>query len=159
MKQNSALQFVVSGWVIALACLVTLLGCSQGGRPRGPKPVPVSGTVYLDGKPVPGVIVRFNSATFQGEGKTDANGRYQLVQGAAPGENVITFHQDIQGLKPEEGIDAGQLEAAGGSLPGVQITGPTIPAGYADSTKNPIKYVVPDGGTDQADFRLSSSGP
>lgn len=143
---------------LSIAVMMTVAGCTGSQRPKAPKPVRVAGTVYLDGKPVSGVVVRFNSAHFQGEGKTDANGRYELAAGATPGENVVTFHQEVQGLKPEEGIDLGQLEAAGGQLPGVQMSGPVVPAGYADSAKG-IKYVVPEGGTDAADFRLSSSGP
>ncbi len=146
-------------WIWATVCLaLTMLGC-QKRQAAAPKPVRVSGTVYLDGKPISGVVVRFNSPHFQGEGKTDANGRYELMQGATPGENVVTFHQDVQGLNPEEGLDLGQLEAAGGNLPGVKVAGAVIPPGYSDSTKSPIKYVVPPEGTDSADFRLSSSGP
>ncbi|GIW94438.1 MAG: hypothetical protein KatS3mg110_2479 [Pirellulaceae bacterium] len=149
-------------WLVVGTALLPLVvlgtACNQQ-RAKAPKPVPVSGTVYLDGKPVAGVVVRFNSPHFQGEGKTDANGHYELMQGATPGENIVTFHQDVQGLNPEEGLDLGQLEAAGGDLPGVKVPTGVIPAGYADSTKNPIKYVVPPEGTDSADFRLSSSGP
>ncbi len=145
-------------WLLAVGALA-VVGCGGGG-PKAPKPVPVSGTVYLDGKPLANATVRFNSATFMGEGKTNDQGKYELVQGASPGDNVITVSQTIEGLNPEEGMDLEQMAAAGGVPPGMKAPPKSIiPADYGDPSKSNIKFNVPEGGTDGADFRLQMSGP
>jgi hypothetical protein len=142
--------------------LLLVAGC--GGGSRGPKTVNVSGTVYLDGQPVEGVEIEFHGQDFVGIGMTNAQGAYTLVTGCVPGENTVLFRkQDIGGfqLDPESGMDMGQLEAMAaaqgqGAGVSVQVKG-LIPEFYSDIQRTNIKYNVPDGGTDSADFRLDSS--
>ena len=79
---------------LLLLCLV--LGCIGCG-PSGPKLVEVTGSVTLDGKPVPNAIVTFNPDFAGGSnslGKTDANGKYRLEfsqdrTGAMVGKHLV----------------------------------------------------------------------
>lgn len=78
---------------LALLALASVAGCS------GNVPVPVSGTVTLDGLPVEGAGVTFYRTEGGKEGRaaggrTDASGRYQLgtltdTDGAFPGDYVV----------------------------------------------------------------------
>ena len=64
-------------WLLSIACFLFVSGCSQSGPPLGK----VTGTVTLDGKPVAGALVTFNSKSPNGSssfGKTDSNGKYRL---------------------------------------------------------------------------------
>ncbi len=141
----------------ALASAV-LAGCGDGGV----KTVNVSGTVYLDNEPVEGLEVHFVGPSHGGYAVTAADGSYQLVQGAEPGENKLYFRK-VEGpqfsLDPELGMDMGQLEAmamADGGSANVVIPGQIIPAKYSDPTRSNIAFNVPESGTDNADFRLTS---
>lgn len=144
--------------VVALAMLL-LSGCSKG--PTGPKTVSVSGTVLVDGKPMEGVEVHFVSPDgFNAYGKTGADGKYRLVQGAVAGENLI-YVSKIEGdivLDADQGMDAGQLEAAALSgTPGAsmgKIKGQVFPPDYSDPMQSKLKYTVPDGGSDSANFDI-----
>lgn len=145
---------------IALCLLLTLAAVAGCGR-DGVKTVGVSGTVYLDGKPVEGVEVHFASANHGGFGLTAADGTYELVQGAEPGENRLRFSKVVNSAfnDPENGMDIGQLEAmamAHGGGPGIRLPGQMIPTKYSDPALSKIIFQVPDGGTSSADFRLTS---
>jgi len=147
-------------WVVAsgrprgyFCCGLILLGsllvagCSQSG----PAVAPVSGRVTLDGKALPGVSVTFQPSgqgTTPGTGsfgRTDADGRYtlQLIspngkasKGAVVGKHTVTF-----AAASTEGSDAG---------PGLAEN--PIPPKYQKG----IPFEVPPGGTDKADFALTS---
>jgi hypothetical protein len=151
---------MLRSWCVLLT-VISLAAAGCGG-PSGPKTVPVSGTVYLDDQPVVGVAVNFISAKHAGFGKTDSQGRYELVQGAVPGENKVTFSKMEGGkiaLDPEAGVDEGQLEAMaaaeGGSGAGPNAPRQLIPPDYTDPAKTPVTFTVPEGGTTSADFRLT----
>ncbi|MDZ7617283.1 MAG: hypothetical protein U1E05_09775 [Patescibacteria group bacterium] len=136
---------------------LAIAGCGR----EGVKTVGVTGTVYLDGKPVEGVEVYFATANHTGFGVTAADGSYGLVQGAEPGENRLRFSKVVNSAfsDPENGMDIGQLEAmamAHGGGPGVRIPGQMIPAKYNDPALSKIVFQVPDGGASSADFRLTS---
>lgn len=145
---------------LALAALIT--GCG-GGSGTEFETAPVSGTVYLDGRPVEGVSVKFFSAQgFMGSGTTDASGRYELVQGAVIGPNTVAFNKVVAGAEvmddPEEGLDSGQMEAASANVapaPGSRAQD-VIPAKFSDPARSEVTFSVPEGGTDKADFRISS---
>lgn len=148
---------------------VGLPGCGGGGD-AAPKTVPVSGTVYLDGQPLEGASVNFVSTTgkFAAVGRTGPDGRYELAQGAVPGENKVHITKLVgEGLQmnPEEGMDEGQLEAmASATTEGDSATlaptptGPKllIPPHYSDPEKSELKYDVPAAGSTTVDFRLTS---
>ena len=142
---------------VFVSALVVAAGCGQSGV----ETVNVSGTVYLDGQPVEGVEVYFASENHAGFGVTAADGTYELVQGAEPGENKLRFSKVVNSEfnDPENGMDIGQLEAlamAHGGGPGVRLPGQMIPSKYSDPALSKIVFEVPDGGTGSADFRLTS---
>lgn len=153
--------------VFSLTCSSALIvpGCESSG-PAAPKTVPVSGTVYLNGEPLAGAEVRFIREGFSGFGETGADGRFELVQGAVPGENTITVSKIGGGsgivLNPDEGMDAGQLEAMRmgmeGTPGGANVPDPPrelIPTKYSDPSTSKLTYPVPESGTNSADLRLT----
>jgi hypothetical protein len=135
-----------------------LLGCSYG--PSKPPTVRVAGVITIGGKPVEGIEVHFESETFSSFGKTDAEGKYRLVQGATVGENRVYLSKMTggpPGATQQEGIDDYQLqlmaEASGGKASS-NIPVQTIPAEYSDKNKSKLTYTVPSGGTGDANFDL-----
>jgi len=112
------------GTFLALAVLV---GCSGGG---GSKDLAqVSGKVTMDSAPLDGAKVTFHSTVEVGGAKgtystyTDSNGKYSITNvgkdpGIPAGSYKVTVAKADPGKKgamaPQEGIDAGQIEAAGG---------------------------------------------
>jgi hypothetical protein len=139
---------------------IGLAGCG-GGPPEIHDTVDVSGTVTVDGKPVEGVEVHFMTDTFAGFGTTDSAGKYQLVQGAVPGENKVFFSKMEGGsiaLDPDAGIDEFQLKMAAeaqGTNP-QDIAHDIIPEQYRDPEKTKLKFPVPESGTNSADFKLTT---
>lgn len=147
-------------WFASLVLLVVFSGC---GGSSGPATAPVSGKVTLDGAPLEGAIVNFTANGFVGSGRTGSDGSYSLVTGAAVGENRVWIEdfEPPEGFSddPEEGMDAGQLEAMNQSLAdaGTPVEMPVrIPAEYSDSEKTILKVNVSDGGTSSANFDLKS---
>lgn len=145
------------------ACLL-LMGCGDGAN--NPQTVPVSGTVYLNGQPLVGAEIVFssNEKEFVSYGKTGPDGKYELAQGAVPGENKVSISkwegEEVE-FNPEEGWDEGQMEASmeGLANPGNPSAAPRVgprqlvPPEF--NTKSKLTYPVPEGGTDSADFRLT----
>lgn len=136
-----------------------LVGCSEDVK--SVPTVEVSGTVLIGGKPVEGVEVRFVTKEFEGYGKTDSQGKYQLVAGAQVGPNKVIFSKVTGGasamkLDPEAGIDEGQLEAAqfGQTGKGANVQRQLIPGDFTNRDNTPITFPVPEGGTDKADFKV-----
>lgn len=149
---------------LAAAVLVAAAGCGGGGREL-PDTVPVSGTIYLNGQPLEGAEVQFFTEEFVAVGITGPDGRYELAQGAVPGENrVLVKKLEGEGIgmgdPAETGLDPYQFEvaaeAAGNSAAAKKIAQQTIPAHYSDPEKSKLTFPVPDAGTDKADFRLTS---
>ncbi len=145
---------------IFLAPLLFALGC--GDSPTPGRGVPVSGTVTLDGKPLEGASVTFMNGTFVGFGRTDASGKYRLVQGALPGTNKVVISKLPPGAEavvsdPDSGMDAGQLEAqAMGSGKSVADLAPKdlVPEDYSNPAKTKLTSEVPDKGADGVDFNI-----
>lgn len=142
----------------AVTTMIMITGC--GNSESGPETAAVSGTVYLDGAPASGVEVNFINGEYTAFGRTDAEGRYEVVAGAAVGENKVYFTK-YTGVKVEmdaaNGMDEGQLLAMQNS--GVRASRApkqVIPAEYSDPTNTKVLYVVPDGGAEEADFKIST---
>ena len=139
-------------------CAVMMTGCGGGGSPgRG---VPVSGTITMGGTPLEGANVSFLNGTFAGFARTDAAGKYRLVQGALPGTNKIVITKIEGGAEPvvndpESGMDAGQMEAAAMGT-GEEVEKPInlVPDEYGDPNKTKLTYEVPSGGADGVDFSI-----
>ncbi len=144
------------GMGITLLALVALAagGCRKGG---GPKVVPVSGTVTIDGKPAPNIAVVFQpvasgkeEAGMGSTGVTDAQGRFTLMltgtdkrPGAVVGKHRVTF----------SGMTEQRADSDDTVRPG---TPDPIPPRYREK---PLEFEVPASGTDKADFKLESGGP
>jgi len=128
--------------VAAVLLAAAVAGCG-GGSAR------VSGVVTLDGAPVEGATVSFTPASGDGgglggsAGKTDAEGRYTLRtvvgdrSGAAVGKHKVTISKFREDSKSPEG--------KGQDL---------IPAKF--NTGSTLTFDVPSGGTDKADFPLTT---
>ncbi|MFK7767065.1 MAG: carboxypeptidase-like regulatory domain-containing protein [Mariniblastus sp.] len=159
-----------------LACfsLAILTGCSNDASI-----VPVSGTVTLDGDPVPGVLVVFMPQPLENnvapgpysEATTDANGKYTMKTrygdpGACVGTHVVSFsyadmdeeevasaENEAQESKGEGGT--GNSKKAGASEEKSQLKGrKRIPRRYGDDSQ--VTMTVEPGGTSTADFPLTS---
>lgn len=121
------------------------LGFASGCGPTPPT-VPVSGKVTLDGKPLPKAHVHFEPVNDDtpSEGETDANGRYKLIlegrhgfEGALLGKHKVVIYTREEDPK----------------------YGPSgkVPVKYHDGTE-PLFFEVKPGGTEKADFALTSAG-
>ena len=154
--------------LLIVSGIALLTGCGGGGEREQPDTESVSGTVTLNGKPLAGADVNFLGQDFAGYGKTDKDGKYTLVQGATVGENLVTISK-LEGepgleMDPDEGMDEGQLEAAGagggddGGNDGMSdAPKQLVPAEFSDVDKSKLKFNVPEGGTDSANFTLTGN--
>lgn len=139
--------------VFCLGATFAVTGC--GGSGNGPKTVPVAGTITLNEQPLAGAEVTFASENFSAFAKTGPDGRYALVQGAVPGKNRISISK-WQGEKlemnPDEGLDEGQLWSEMDAVGAKAQNQPRqlVPSDYQD-----LEYIVPEDGTETADFRLT----
>lgn len=132
--------------------LMTLAGC--GG---GPKIVPVSGTVLLSGKPLANAVVAFNPAAPPGK-----------MEAAGPGSMAVTDEQGHYVLKII-GTDGKTVGAVVGDhrvkISTADLTSNSdssdvakaprkeqVPAKYNTNTE--LRFTVPPGGTDAANFDL-----
>jgi hypothetical protein len=139
----------------AAGLLAAMLGCSGG-----PKYVPVSGVVKLDGVPYPHAVVSFQPMSTPdnpnpGRGSsayTDENGRFVLkgdndIDGAIVGKHLVrimTKGNDVTGQYPEGGTPDDAPVGRG-------KVDPIPPEWNALSNK---EFEVPKGGTDQANFDI-----
>jgi hypothetical protein len=140
-------------WLLGVA-LVPVLGCAQAG----PKIVPVSGVVTLNGKPLADATVTFAPVAPDGEnnaagdssiGKTNANGEYTLttsrgVPGAIVGKHRVRVSLFAQQQNPES--DA--------PLPPGAVKD-KIPVRY-NGVEPVLKFEVKPNGPNKADFDLTS---
>ena len=142
-------------------CLLLSVGCGGGD---GVKTADVAGTITKDGLPLAGVEVFFSSEKFEGYGKTDAAGKYRLINGAAVGTNKIYMKKFAGGVSAAgmdtsiPGMDEKQAEAMmaaqaakGG---GATASASEIPPEYSSAATTKLTFPVPDGGTETADFKL-----
>jgi len=108
--------------VIACAVLVAIIGCSGG--PKRPPTVKVTGKVTMNGTPVPGATVSFQSTAPGGRaavGITDGAGQYVLTTFEA-GDGAIAGDYGVAIVKSE-----------------------TVAASGASSNANSDDYVPPEG--------------
>lgn len=131
--------------LLLFALLASLTGCGAGAKVE-----PVSGTVTLNGKPLPNAVVRFmpkpqedpQAVKMLAMGETDDQGRYTLQvfdgpAGAVVGVNRVT-------ISTAKSIDDGTEEGA--------RTPEKVPPKYNSQTT--LEFEVPAGGTDSANFDL-----
>jgi len=90
-------------FAVGSTILVSLLSGCGGTPPDQPATAPVMGIVKLDGKPLPNVIVVFNSDTGRpSSATTDENGKYDLnyfgsTRGATLGPHTVTITTPTDG--------------------------------------------------------------
>ena len=106
MHRQFLLIAALMGWL--------LVGCNDHMDYGSLGLVKVTGRVTMDGKPLPGVTVRFEGPPNRfADGKTDADGKYVLMYdsnqaGCLPGEKVVRIMQGGGGEgeeAPVEGAD------------------------------------------------------
>jgi hypothetical protein len=149
---------------IALGALVALVGVTGCG---GPKVVPVSGVVKINGEPYANAIVTFQPVAGKGQdaagrgssARTDKDGKFTLVYdgdkpGALVGKHHVRICTDVgQGIPDTEGDPDAAVALAKSRKGKVQLIEP-IPAEWHDqSTKS---FEVPRGGTTEANFDIDS---
>ena len=150
-----------------VAGLLLCVGIGCGGAD---KPIPVQGTVTLDGQPVGGAAVQFvpeGGAGRTASAETQSDGTYRITtkdpgDGALPGDYrvIITWEPPPPPMfrTGEEGPSRQDMQRAIEEHQAKQRKagkGHTIPAQYGDQGKTPLKVKVPAPGG-RADFALSS---
>lgn len=129
---------------VGLALAIVVSGCG----PSGPEISRVTGTIKMDGKPLPAAVVMFVPDHGRpSAAETDANGKYVLEfsagrKGAIPGNNRVE-------------INTGRLayERDGKQYPAVKES---VPAKYNRNTE--LTFNVEPGKSNVADFDLQSGG-
>jgi hypothetical protein len=145
----------------ALACLLLMLSAVVpiGCGPAPPRVAKVGGRVTLDGKPLAKASVTFvpmatkenQSPGPTAQGLTDADGKYQLsVDVSTPGAVVGICRIYISTRLSDPAIDD---RDAGG--PVRTLPRDKVPSRYNMGTE--LTFDVPKGGTDQANFALTSN--
>ena len=150
MSVHSRWGAVACGGVVAALVLVGV-GC--GGAD---KPVPVRGTVTLDGAPVDGAVVLFipSGTGREANGHTGADGSFQLTtrnthDGALRGEYkvVVQYSEGIEAPSGGnvkdvmEGFEKAQKEKKAKKAPRY-----VIPPRYSDPAKTELRQAVPTDG-------------
>lgn len=149
----------ISRWLLSFAAMAgfAVTGCGSDDV----KLAPVSGTVKMNGDPLPGATVRFRPRVMTLEadlqdhppeafGKTDEKGHYELElvmtgeEGAVVGLNEVVIT-----------LDAFEEILPSYDSSGRDQRGPNpIPPEYNKSTK--LNFEVPDEGSENADFNLEN---
>lgn len=144
----------ISRWFLMIATFVSLTGCGSNEV----KLASVSGTVTMNGEPLPGTTVLFRPRTTEGDselkgaaesyGKTDEQGRYELAvvmtgdNGAVVGPNDVIITLDVfEEILPF--YDSSGKDRRGPN---------PIPAEY--NSKTTLQFDVPPEGAENADFKL-----
>ena len=155
---------------IRCASLTLLMVCFAGcGTQNATQPVPVSGTITMDGQPLADADVYFVSGDLTAFARTTGDGNYTLAQGALPGMNRVFVTKDTEGDPSRfvpgyggEGLDDGQLHAAiaamGADTTMAVSTLPRslIPPEFSSSEETRLSFLVPESGTRTASFQLTS---
>lgn len=158
-RAASAPAFRLASRALVVAA-VLLAGCGGSKKPdRGT--VPVAGTVTYQGKPLPDANIYFFSAKFSAYGKTDAEGKYRIAQGAIPGENKVFVSKitgDAKAIPEQIADDPGQVAAASAATMNdpnrakKAPRGELLPPEMSDPERTKLVFSVPAEGTEAANF-------
>lgn len=133
-------QRLVAGVAALAAGLVLAVGCGKSAGSRSTVPTSeVSGKVTLNGSPLEGAEVNFLGEKFAGTSHTVADGTYKLQ--AQPGANKVYIRR-LEGWTPKTDPTA---------LDGLKQI---LPPKYSSPEKSELKFTVPQGGANGADFQL-----
>jgi len=148
-------------YAVGFVALATVLGCSRKDLAT------VSGTVTHNGAPVEGALVTLVS-TIEVDGKpmgsyaakTDSSGKYMIAfdgknSGIPPGLYKVTVTK-LKGTGKLEGLDQGQLDAAGGGGAGAGLQN-DLPMVYADPASSKLSVTVEPGKNEKKDFDLKGA--
>jgi hypothetical protein len=150
--------------LVCAASASLVAGCGGSDVPTF-QLVPVSGTVKMNGAPLADAEVQFHyddtanpEKYFGSTGKTDPNGKYELMTNAQKGcvegkfKVVISKWADPQGnpIKddPASGMDLEQLRQQGQAVQ-------AVPANYTTVEQTPLTADVTAGKADGYDFELT----
>jgi hypothetical protein len=143
---------------LSIVIVGALTGCSGG--PVGPPLAPVTGTITLDGKPLGAADLIFvpqgDTQGQSGVARTDADGKYELLtpDRKHKGVAVGSYRVVINKLVKPDGTDyvpdpnAGPIDTGGFKE--------LLPKPYSDMGESTLEANVPEGGTKNLDFKLSS---
>ncbi|GIX00313.1 MAG: hypothetical protein KatS3mg111_3645 [Pirellulaceae bacterium] len=156
----------IAGLVCALLCNAMLVGCGSGG----PDPVPVSGKVLYQGKPVADATVTFLSTSGgrSASGKTAADGTFTLTtnktgDGAVPGDYIVTISKvaakgasagPINIENGEYGEDYGRMMDAVATGDMSKFLKDELPAKYGDPAQSGLRRTVTAEGPNEFEFNL-----
>ncbi len=141
------------GYWLLVGAVVLATGCTSANF------APVSGKVTLDDKPLANATVVFNpvasggslNASIASTAKTNDKGEYKLKGSNGQSGALIGPHRvSISLLAPKVGDSDDRTTPVRGGPPLAN----KVPKKYNDPTE--LTFDVPAGGTDQADFPLSS---
>jgi hypothetical protein len=159
-------MFVWRSLVALVGCAV-VVGCGGSGNFAT-----VTGTVTHKGSPVNGAKVEFHGTTQEAGAsdifatQTDSSGKYMIAgvgnkPGIPPGmyKVVITkFEGNFALSKPEEGMDAGQMEAqmsdAGAGAAVQKAVKNHLPSEYASPASTQLSTIVEAGKNENVNFDL-----
>ena len=156
MLSYSRAVSVLSSATLLVGCAL-LAGCGggDGGAELPDGNVAVSGIITLDGAPLDRAAVTFfnpGDPLASGIGVTDVEGRYTLRQGAKPGDTYRVRISKVEAKEvnpedPEFAADPAAAEA------GEEL----IPEKYSSRDNTELELKIPEGGTDAANFDLTSN--
>jgi hypothetical protein len=137
--------------LMTAACLAWLGGCA---RDDGPKLVPVSGTVLVNGQPMPSAHVTFlptgETRGTGADGKTDASGVFTLkARHRGPGAVAGTYKVVVSKMVKADGSDITPEDATPPVLSGAREV---IPGPYSSHAASTLTATVPEEGT--GDLRI-----
>lgn len=151
IKNSSVLLKSRSIVLLVCACFAGLLGCERSNLP---KTVKAEGVVTLDGTPVANATISFISEKHQyhATGNTDANGKFAMrafpsKTGAVPGDYRVELMKSVAGDRPP---GASEDEPVAVNLRN------ELPSKYASMTTSQLTASVPEAGTNQLLFELTS---
>lgn len=156
---DSSIRRQSSGIVTILSLLTITLGCTKD--PGGPKTVPASGVVSLDGTPVEGASIVFigDNGKYSAQAQSSDDGSFSLnafefKTGAVPGsyKAIVTKTEEITTgsgeLKGEEAEHAGEEAQLG--------IRNAMPEKYSQPT-GLLAFVIPEEGTSSLVIELTSN--
>lgn len=151
--------------LLVLLQALFLVGCSGSSNP----PVPVSGKVLLNKKPVDGAVITFLSKDGgrSASARTEADGSFKLTtvntgDGAPPGEYVVTIaKQESKVSTADVDVSNGKFGDAYGQMMGAAASGnmskvmkDVLPAKYAKAAESGLIKTVVKGEPNDFTFEL-----
>lgn len=156
-------------YILMPLSLMLLAGCGSSTPSSG---VEVSGIVTMDGQPLDAADITFISDKSSGSGRTDASGKFSLIQPVPAGSYRVVVSRLDGATQPvmaatgaAEGLDAGQLSAMAFSAandptrrkPARSIAPKQlVPSAFSDPQQTTLSIEIPEDGTESADFQLTS---